>query len=163
MSEPRASRPHMPGYGVRETDDGLLAWSWAQERLATSRNYWLATTWPDGRPHVMPVWGVWDGSSLWFSTGLRSRKLRNLAAEPRCVVTTQDAASPVVVEGVAELTRDPRDIERFVALLNAKYDTDYGADFQDPAVNATVRVAPRWAFGVADGDFTGSPTRWSFD
>ncbi|MEA2191158.1 MAG: hypothetical protein QOI73_1279 [Solirubrobacteraceae bacterium] len=163
MSEPRASRPHMPGYGVRESDDGLLGWSWALERLAASRNYWVATTWPDGRPHVMPVWGVWDGSSLWFSTGLRSRKARNLAVDPRCVVTTEDAASPVVVEGVAELTRDPREIARFVALLNAKYDTDYGLDFQDPTVNATVRVAPRWAFGVSDGDFTGSPTRWSFD
>jgi PPOX class probable F420-dependent enzyme len=163
MSEPRASRPHMPGYGVVETGDGLLSWSWAHERLTASRNYWLATTWPDGRPHVMPVWGVWDGSLLWFSTGLRSRKARNLAVDPRCVVATEDAASPVVVEGVAELTRDPREIADFVALVNAKYDTDYGVDFQDPAVNATVRVVPRWAFGVADGDFTGSPTRWSFD
>jgi PPOX class probable F420-dependent enzyme len=152
----------MPGYGVRESEEGLLAWSWAQERLAASRNYWVATTWPDGRPHVMPVWGVWDGSSLWFSTGLRSRKARNLAADPRCVVTTEDAASPVVVEGVAEPTRDPREIAAFVALLNAKYATDYGQDFQDPEVNATIRVVPRWAFGVADGDFTGSPTRWTF-
>ncbi len=33
----------------------------------------------------------------------------------------------------------------------------------DPAINATIRVRPRWAFGLAEGDFTGSPTRWVFE
>ena len=59
--EPRASRPDMPGYGIlaAEAGRGLLPWSWAAERLAKARTYWLATTRPDGRPHAMPVWGVW--------------------------------------------------------------------------------------------------------
>ena len=48
-----------------------------------------------------------------------------------------------------------------LALENAKYHTDYGIALLDPAVNATIRVRPRWAFGLAEGDFTGSPTRWS--
>ncbi len=152
----------MPGYGVRESADGLLAWSWAAERLTDSRNYWLATTWPDGRPHVMPVWAVWDEAVLWFSTGLRSRKARNLARDSRCVVTTEDAANPVVVEGVARITRDPAEIERFLARMNAKYAVDYDLDFLDPDVNATIEVEPRWAFGVAEGDFAASPTRWTF-
>ena len=62
MSEPRSGRPHMPGYGILGPDGGtgLLPWSWAEERLRDSRNYWLATVRPDGRPHVMPVWAVWD-------------------------------------------------------------------------------------------------------
>ncbi len=46
--------------------------------------------------------------------------------------------------------------------MNAKYDVDYTVDFLDPAVNATVRVRPRWAFGLLHDDFTGSPTRWRF-
>jgi PPOX class probable F420-dependent enzyme len=162
MSDPHASRPQMPGYGVREGADGMLPWSWARDRLVASRNYWLATTWPDGRPHVMPVWAVWADGALWLSTGLRSRKARNLVRDPRCVVTTEDAANPVVVEGVARITRDPAEIARFLALMNAKYETGYGPDFLDPDVNATIRVAPQWALGIAEGDFTGSPTRWSF-
>ena len=50
---PRAGRPQMPsGYGInRSTDEGLLPWSWVQERLTTARNYWIATARPDGRPH----------------------------------------------------------------------------------------------------------------
>jgi len=32
----------------------------------------------------------------------------------------------------------------------------------DPAVNATIRVRPQWAFGLVHDDFAGSPTRWRF-
>jgi hypothetical protein len=28
---------------------------------------------------------------------------------------------------------------------------------------STVRVRPRWAFGLDSDDFTGSPTRWTFE
>lgn len=72
----------MPGYGILPADEGtgLLPWSWAQQRLSSSVNYWLASVWPDGRPHVMAVWGVWDGLLLWFSSGGRSRKTRNLTS-----------------------------------------------------------------------------------
>ena len=158
---PRASRPYMPDYGVRGRTRarGLLPWSWAQERLAASRNYWVASLWPGGRPHVMPVWGVWDGAALWFSSGPRSRKARNLAADPRAVVTTEDAGEPVVLEGAAALVSARAEIERVAALMDAKYG-GITADFL--AANATIRVSPERAFGIAHDDFTGSPTRWVF-
>jgi PPOX class probable F420-dependent enzyme len=154
----------MPGYGIKGPDEGtgLLPWSWAVDRLKASRNYWVTTLWPDGRPHVMPVWGVWDGEALSFSSSLRSRKARNVAADPRCVVTTEDAAEPVVLEGSAAIISDREAIVRFVDLMNAKYDAVMTVEFLDPAVNATIRVRPRWAFGIAHDDFTGSPTRWVF-
>ena len=87
---------------------------------------------------------------------------RNLAADPRCVVTTDRAQEPVVVEGRAERVDDLDVIGRFLAASNAKYATDYGLDFLDPAVNATFRVAPSWVFGLVEADFGGSPTRWVF-
>jgi len=88
--EPVASRPYMPDYGIAAADagSGLLPWSWAEAQLEASRNDWLATRWPDGRPHVMPVWAVWDGEVMWFSGGLHSRKVQNLIADPRCAVTS---------------------------------------------------------------------------
>jgi general stress protein 26 len=165
MTEPRASRPHMPGYGVLGPTEGtgLLPWQWAEKRLSESRNYWVVTLWPDGRPHSMPVWGVWDRALFWFSSSLRSRKARNVAGDPRCVITTEDSLNPVTVEGMAELTRNGAEIARMLALINDKYATEYSLDFLDPDVNATICVRPRWAFGLAEEDFTGSPTRWSFD
>jgi PPOX class probable F420-dependent enzyme len=152
----------MPGYGTLGPEErtGLLPWSWAVERLSGSRNYWLATVRPDGRPRVMPVW---DQDHLWFSSSLGSRKIRNLQADPRCTLTTEDAAAPVVVEGTADIVTDPDALDGMLALENAKYATDYGIDMLDPSKNATVRVRPRWAFGLDSTDFTGPPTRWVFE
>jgi PPOX class probable F420-dependent enzyme len=155
----------MPGYGISGPAEGsgLLPWSWAAERLTTSRNYWVVSTWPDGRPHAMPVWGMWDDAVLWFSSAVGSRKSRNLAADSRCCVTTEDAAEPVVVEGTAGIVTEPPLLQRVIDLMNAKYGTEYGADFLDPGENATFRVRPRRVFGLRSGDFTGSPTRWVFE
>ncbi|MCI0535994.1 MAG: pyridoxamine 5'-phosphate oxidase family protein, partial [Verrucomicrobiales bacterium] len=79
-SEPEAGRPYMPGYGLpgATKGKGLLAWKWAEERLTSSHNYWIATTGPRG-PHVMVVWGIWAGAAFYFSTGRESRKAKNLA------------------------------------------------------------------------------------
>ena len=161
---PRADRPFMPGYGVLpETEgSGLLAWDEAERRLTVSHDYWCATVRPDGAPHVMPVWGVWLDGRLWFSSGLRSRKARNLDADPRCTLTTDDTQNPVVVEGVAERVTDRGAIEPFRRAVNAKYDADLTADFLDPAVNGSYAVRPVRAFALSHDDFTGSPTRWRF-
>jgi PPOX class probable F420-dependent enzyme len=164
MADPRADRPSMPGYGVVPADEGsgLLSWAEAERRLTVAHDYWCATVCPDGRPHVMPVWGVWLDGRLWFSSGLRSRKARNLAADPRCTVTTDDARDPLVVEGRAERRADAAAIEAFVAAMNDKYDAGMTTEFQDPAVNGTFAVRPVRAFGLSGDDFVGSPTRWTF-
>ncbi|HXQ54333.1 MAG TPA: pyridoxamine 5'-phosphate oxidase, partial [Actinomycetes bacterium] len=59
--EPAAGRPNMPGYGLApaDGDDGLLPWSWAARRLERARHYWVATSRPDGSPHLAAVWGLW--------------------------------------------------------------------------------------------------------
>jgi PPOX class probable F420-dependent enzyme len=161
---PHVSRPYMPGYGIAGPGEGsgLLPWSWAAERLTRSRNYWVASVWPDGRPHAMPVWGMWDDAVLWFSSSAGSRKTRNLAADPRCCVTTEDAADPVVIEGTAEIVTGQPLLQRVIDLMNAKYGTEMRVDFLDPARNATIRVRPQRVFGLRSGDFTGSPTKWAF-
>src|SRR3954454_8540301 len=106
MAEPTAGRPYMPGYGITASEDGLLPWSWALERLTAAHRYWLATAAGDGAPHLMPVWAVWHEERLWFSSSGRSRKVRNLRAEPRCAIQAGDG-DPLVVHGVAEFVADP--------------------------------------------------------
>lgn len=154
----------MPGYGVvgPAEGNGLLPWKWAQERLAASHDYWLATVRPDGRAHLMPVWGVWDGASLWFSSANGSRKATNLRAHPRCTVATDNAYEPVVLEGDASVVTDHRELRLALDLENQKYGTDYGAEMIDPEHNTWFRLRPVWAFALDEDDFTGTPTRWSF-
>jgi PPOX class probable F420-dependent enzyme len=164
MESPEISRPHMPGYGILGLAEGsgLLPWSWAAERLSGSRNYWVTTSWPDGRPHSTPVWGMWDDRVLWFTCGVQSRKAANLRADPRCVVTTEDASDPVIIEGTAQVMTDDKSIRRALDLMNEKYHAGIGISFLDPARNATIAVRPGKVIGMRHGDFTGSPTRWTF-
>jgi len=155
----------VPGYGIVGSDEGtgLLPWSWARERLERSHDYWVATVRPDGRPHVMPVWGVWMEDALWFSSSRGSRKTRNLLANAHCTIATDNAYEPVVIEGDAMLIDAVAAIGTFVAEVNQKYKTDYSIDFFNPTNNACFNVVPAWAFGLTESDFTGSPTRWVFD
>ncbi len=154
----------MPGYGIEPAaaGGGLLPWSWAEERLEASHSFWLATHWPDGRPHIMPVWAIWHGGALWFSSSNGSRKARNLMNDPRCVLTTEDPENPVVVEGAAELLVERADLETLLSIENAKYGTSYGMEMVDPATNSAFRVRPRWVFGLQSERFTATPTRWVF-
>jgi PPOX class probable F420-dependent enzyme len=155
----------MPGYGIlpADQDSGLLPWSWAEDRLRKSHEFWLSTVRPDGRPHLMPVWAVWDGVKLTFSSSRRSVKIRNLAAGSTVSVATDDALSPVVIEGAARIVADEPGLRRFLDTMNAKYRTDYGIDFLNPEANSVAEVTPRWAFGLKENDFSGSPTRWIFE
>jgi general stress protein 26 len=158
-SEPRASRPHLPEYGILDADQGrgLLSWSWAQERLERTWNYWVATTRPDGRPHAMAVWGVWLDQAFYFSTGRLTRKARNLAQNPSCVICTESAAEAVIVEGIAEAISDPAFLTQLASVYQAKYQESYPND------SNVYAVRPKVVFGFVENaaEFAGSATRWS--
>lgn len=152
----------MPGYGILAADDGagLLPWDWAVERLSGSHNYWMVTTRPDGRPHMMPLWGLWLDGAFYFSTGRQSRKGRNLAANSHCVVATEHTDEAVIVEGVAGEITDRASLRLFYDAYKAKYDWDLD---QEPFVNEPIYVVrPHVVFAVREKDFTGSATRWKF-
>jgi len=99
---PKADRPHMPdGYGVPATDDNLLGWDGVEARLLDSAVYWMATTRPGGRPHVVPRWGAWLDGRLWYDGSPDTIHARNLAANPACVLHLEDGTKAVIVEGTA--------------------------------------------------------------
>jgi hypothetical protein len=105
---------------------------------------------------------VWLDEALWFSCSNGSRKTRNLHADPRCSLATDDPQQPVVVEGMADVVANPADLRRMLDAENAKYGTDYGLEMLDPAANTCFKVPPRWAFALDGADFAGSPTRYRF-
>jgi hypothetical protein len=157
---PRASRPHMPEYGLLGPDEGrgLLPWSWAEDRLRVTRNFWVSTVSPSGAPHAMPVWCVWEGGALWFSTAAGSRKARNLAHDARCVVATEGAVEAVIVEGTAALETAGPALAQIALVYEAKYGMGYPED------SHVYSVRPGVAFGFVESaaEFAGSATRWTF-
>lgn len=157
---PQGERPHMPGYGIKEERGGLLSWDWAEQRLRESRNYWLSTVRPDGRPHAAPVWGVWHEGALIFGAGRQSRKARNLAANPAISVHLESGDEVVMFDGVVEIM----DNAAALAAVQPDYVRKYGfnpADEPDP--NALwLRVKPTTAHAWIEADFPNTATRWRF-
>jgi PPOX class probable F420-dependent enzyme len=162
VSVPVAGPPHMPGYLARGAG-GTLVWSWAEERLTDSHTYWVATVWPDGRPHVSPVWGVWLDRSFWFSCDGSSRKAKNIARDPRCVVTTEDPLEPVILDGTAALVLERSEVVQYVDNERVKYAAEWQEQYTvDFFAGGTYRVTPTSAFGLEEKTFGSSPTRWTF-
>jgi hypothetical protein len=155
--EPEATRPIVPGYEFTAKKSDLLPWKWAVTRLKKSRQYWIATTRGNGAPHLMIIWGIWFQGSFWFSTGAQSRKARNLAGNPRCVIGTDNAAKAVILEGAAELI-DARhiDYEKFTRAYAKKYAWDI-REMGQPVY----RLRPSVGFGLFEKKFDQSATRWT--
>ena len=154
---PTASRPYMPGYDMMfRQDKRPLSWTRAAGRFSRSHNYYLSTTRADGRPHVMPVWGVWFDRAFYFSTGRQSRKSKNLSLNTNCVVCSENASEAVILEGKArEIRGNPLRV-RFVAAYKKKYDWDM-SDNTSPVY----QVRPRVIFGIVE-NADANPTRWRF-
>lgn len=96
-----------------------------QRRSAQERNIWLATTRPDGRPHLVPIWFVEVGGAWYICTESKSVKARNLQAEPRCSWSLENGDSPLVIEGRAQpITPSPA----VIAAFRAKFDWDIETD-----------------------------------
>jgi len=155
---PKASRPHMPGYGLPENSKGLLPWKWADERLAKSHNYWITTVRTDGHPHTMVVWGLWLQNTFYFSTGRDSQKARNLTANPSCIVCNERAQEAVIVEGEAAEVRDAAIRKRFFRLYERKYDFDMAPYEKEPVY----AVRPVKVFGLDERLSLSRATRWIF-
>jgi nitroimidazol reductase NimA-like FMN-containing flavoprotein (pyridoxamine 5'-phosphate oxidase superfamily) len=104
-----------------------LAWGDVRARLAEALHYWLATVRPDGRPHVVPLDGIWLNDSWYFGGSSEAVKHSNLKANPRAALHLEDAQRAVIVEGVCEeIFPDGPLADQLSALSTAKY--GYGPD-----------------------------------
>ena len=161
--KPKSSRIQAPGYGFPTSTKGLLPWTWAEQRLKKSHNYWITTSKPDGSPHTMVVWGLWQDGCFVFSTGSKSRKAQNLARNPNCVVCTEDAAEAVIVEGLAEIAHvDAR--RKMLPTYERKYKFDMSSMKDDilSMKEPVFTVRPRVVFALWEKHFQNKSTRWKF-
>jgi hypothetical protein len=156
--EPIPEHPILFGEAVPQGE--LRPWSWARERLDGARDYWIATTRPDGSPHTRPVWGVWVGVAFWFATG--SLAAKNLAKNPEISVHPVAGDDVVIIEGRA--SKAGGDLDALKA-YNAKYSWTFephgdGVRDHDGTVGTAFLVRPRVVFGWDNAMH--APTRWPF-
>lgn len=165
MSEPRSDRPEMPpGYGADKATR-YLTWDEVTEKLVAAKHYWLATTRPDGRPHVVPRWGVWLDDRFWYDGSPATVHVRNLEKETSCTLHLEDGWDATIVEG-RSLRSDPIRAglgERLAAEYARKYAPVYTPapdSWSDEIAGGMRFLAPDKV--LAWSDFPNDVTRFTF-
>lgn len=116
---PQREQPLVPGAS------DTTSWDLAVDRLANpepGRHSWLATTGPDGTPHLTPVLAFWIDDAFHFVAGEGTKKGRNLAANSRCAIGTASTKLPsidIVAEGRAEPLNDEAAVRHIAEVLSA--------------------------------------------
>ena len=157
-SEPTGTRVVMPKhYEIAKSGAALLPWSEVSTRLEQATNYWLATTMPDGRPHVTPVWGAWVDQTFYFDGIYTARWAQNLAANAAMSIHLESGTDVVIVDGVGDDSTPNAEVcARIVASWTAKY----GRLIPDPSTGM-YRLRPRSI--RAWSRFPHDATRWRFE
>lgn len=176
VKEPVAER-NLDGYGaapvqwarVRDSLEGLTQ---APETGGPDRHtFWLATVRPDGRPHVMPLGVLWVDGALYFSAGPGTRKARDLAHDPHCVIAVATHDFDVVLEGEAVKVTDEAKLRRIAEVYAAQgwhptvrdgaLYAEYSAPSAGPPPWEVYEVTPTTVFGLGTAEPFGA-TRFNF-
>ena len=156
--EPAGTRLVMPKhYETAEAGAALLAWSVVAARLEQAANYWLATTMPDGRPHVTPVWGAWVDDVFYCDGIYTARWAQNMAANPAISIHLESGTDVVIVDGVGDDATPDADV---CAKIVASWTAKYGRLIPDPS-KGMYRLRPRSV--RAWTHFPHDATRWRFE
>ena len=148
-----------PLYGMKSPHK-FLPFTHAEDRLTKSRNYWICTTRPDGRPHSIPVWGFWVEGALYFGTARSTRKACNLAHNPAISVHLESGDDVVILEGIAQ------EVNIFDKSTGQKLDAASRAKYKMPLMVVPEAVfycvRPRVVLAWTESDFPINATRWQF-
>ena len=177
MHEPRAER-NLDGYGAP-----LISWTRVRDRLAQGltqapgtggpdrHTAWLATVNPDGRPHVMPLGLLWVDGAFYFNSGASTRKAKNLAKNPHCVLTIATHDFDLIVEGDAVKVTDDAKLNRIVeayqaqgwepTVRDATLYAPYSAPSAGPPPWDVYEVTPVTVYAMGTAEPYGA-TRWRF-
>jgi hypothetical protein len=161
---PKPTRPHVPEYGIPDTEKGMLPWSHVSERMEKSLNYWICTVSPAGEPHATPVWGMWLDDTLYFDGSPQTRRGRNMATNPNVAIHLESGDDVVIFRGEVEQIngRDREFSTRLAAAYAAKYQHKGYAPAPDTWDSGGLYVVrPRVVFAWTN--FPQDTTRWIFD
>jgi hypothetical protein len=153
-----------------------IPWSRALEALETGQQRnetsFLATTRPDGRPHLAGVGAVWDDGKVYFVSGPGTRKSRNVAQNPTCAIAMSLPGLDLVLEGAAERVTDDETLRRLAkryaeggwpaTVEDGALTYEYSAPSAGPPPWYLYELAPKTVYGVLASE-PGGATRWRFD
>lgn len=108
-------------------------------RLEKEKNIWLATMRPDGRPHLVPVWFVWQKSEFFICVSSTSVKYKNIVQNGAVSLALEDGSTPVICEGGAVVVERPWPGE-----INQEYKRKYDWEINtNTEYDALLRILPQ--------------------
>jgi hypothetical protein len=100
MEPTKITRPTFP-QGYVDKPVSYLTWDWVAAQLAESKNYWLCSVRPDGRPHVVPRWAVFIDGKIYYDGSPETRHNRNLRLNPHISVHLESGTEAIILEGTS--------------------------------------------------------------
>jgi len=119
-----------PRYG----DASAIAppWDEIENRLSSAQLYSIVTVRTDGRPHAVPLVGVWHDDAFHFCTGHDEQKHRNLESNAQVAVLTGsmgangwDSGKDIVLEGRAVRVTEADVLQTLAQAWFDKYGDDW--------------------------------------
>jgi len=77
-----------------------------RDLLRRRKIVWFATVHPEQKPHIVPVWFLWDQDAVYILSQPGAQKVKNLLANPKCSLAVDDSENghqPVAMDGIASL------------------------------------------------------------
>jgi hypothetical protein len=158
MTEPLVEKPLIPPeYGNPKE---RLEWTEVEGRLVKASVYWIASTRPDGRPHVVPRDGMWLEGALYYGGSPQTVHYGNITRNPHIVVHIGDGHEAIIVEGAVEIEKPTKEMAaRLSDESLAKY-PQYGRINPNIYMGGVSVLRPRRV--LAWTSFTENATRFRF-
>jgi hypothetical protein len=123
VSEIKITRPLFPK-GYVDNPISSLTWDYVVQRLTDSKNYWLSSVRPDGRPHSIPRWGVFINDKLYYDGSPETIHARNILKNSRVTLHLESGDEALIAEGTSAPHEkpDPELANQLAASYCAKYE-----------------------------------------
>jgi nitroimidazol reductase NimA-like FMN-containing flavoprotein (pyridoxamine 5'-phosphate oxidase superfamily) len=147
-----------PRYG--DASAAAPAWDAIERILTDAQLYWIVTVRTDGRPHAVPLVGVWYDGAFAFCTGPDEQKHHNLEANARVAVTTGSTGAngwasgkDIVIEGAAVRVTNAETLQALADAWFAKYGQDWkfevrGQEFVELSDSGAGTPGGAWVYRV---------------
>ena len=163
MKPTKKTRPQFPK-GYVDKPVSYLTWDWVATRLVESESYWLCSVRPNGKPHVVPRWGVCLDEKIYYDGSPETRHARNIELNPNVSLHLENGMEAVILEGIAQPAGKPS--PELAGRLSQEYKRKYKDLGYAPEPNSwddggLFVFTPRQC--IAWSQFSQDPTKFVFE
>jgi len=106
MQPAKITRPKFPK-GYVDKPVSFVDWDWVAAQLEESKHYWLCSVYPNGKPHVVPRWGVFLDGKVYYDGSPETRHALNIKRNPAVSVHLESGSQPIILYGISSPAGKP--------------------------------------------------------